>query len=425
MNSDRHRRRADTEPALVLRSRWVTVAALTIAGLTMIGGSAYAASLPLTWNAPSTNADGTRLTDLASYRIYLGASAPSCPSSSFHSVPSPTPAPASGQTVSTRVAALTAGTTYFARVTAVDTAGNESACSSSVNGVAQSDLAVAPTGSVDFGNTALNGAVDRLFTVQNSGTTSISGTVSTSSPFSIVSGGTFSLAAGATHTVTVRFRPTTAGSFASNVRFSGGGDTLSRAVSGSSTSSSTTPTTATLTVVRTGTGTGTVSSTPPGITCGSDCTESGSTGTRYTLAASPASGSTFVGWSGSCTGSAACVVTVNSATSVTAIFDAVPAPPASAPSVSLTVNKNGTGSGIVSSTPTGISCGADCTASGPTGKQYILTASAAPGSTFGGWSGACHGTGTCAVTVNATTSVTATFTLDQRRVSRWWSWWRR
>jgi len=38
-----------------------------------------------------------------------------------------------------------------------------------------------------------------------------------------------------------------------------------------------------------------------------------------------------------------------------------------------------------------------------------LTARAARGSTFVGWSGACTGTGSCAVTMNAAKSVTATF----------------
>jgi hypothetical protein len=40
-----------------------------------------------------------------------------------------------------------------------------------------------------------------------------------------------------------------------------------------------------------------------------------------------------------------------------------------------------------------------------------LTATPATGSTFAGWSAPCSGTGTCAVTVNAATSVTATFSL--------------
>jgi hypothetical protein len=41
-----------------------------------------------------------------------------------------------------------------------------------------------------------------------------------------------------------------------------------------------------------------------------------------------------------------------------------------------------------------------------------LTAAAAGGSTFTGWSGPCSGTGACQVTVNAATTVTAAFTLS-------------
>src|SRR6185295_8217484 len=40
-----------------------------------------------------------------------------------------------------------------------------------------------------------------------------------------------------------------------------------------------------------------------------------------------------------------------------------------------------------------------------------LTASAAAGSTFAGWSGACAGTGACQVTMSAAASVTASFAL--------------
>jgi hypothetical protein len=60
------------------------------------------------------------LTDLASYRIYLGTSAPACPGTPFRTVARRRHA-AAGQTVSTVVTGLTAGTTYFGR-TAVDSA---------------------------------------------------------------------------------------------------------------------------------------------------------------------------------------------------------------------------------------------------------------------------------------------------------------
>jgi hypothetical protein len=76
----------------------------------------------------------------------------------------------------------------------------------------------------------------------------------------------------------------------------------------------------------------------------------------------------------------------------------------------LTVHKAGTGSGRVTSSPAGISCGVTCSVGFFQGTAVTLTAKAARGSTFSGWSGACSGKTTCKVTVNAATSVTARFT---------------
>ena len=77
----------------------------------------------------------------------------------------------------------------------------------------------------------------------------------------------------------------------------------------------------TLSVSTSGTGTGTVTSSPPGINCGSDCSESYSEGTVVALSASPGPSSTFAGWSGACSGTGACQVTMNGATAVGAAFN--------------------------------------------------------------------------------------------------------
>jgi hypothetical protein len=84
----------------------------------------------------------------------------------------------------------------------------------------------------------------------------------------------------------------------------------------------------TLTVTKAGTGTGTVTSSPAGISCGSDCSESYASGTSVTLAAAPSAGSTFAGWSGACTGTGSCAVTMSAARSVTATFNGGAAPAA-------------------------------------------------------------------------------------------------
>ena len=67
------------------------------------------------------------------------------------------------------------------------------------------------------------------------------------------------------------------------------------------------------------------------------------------------------------------------------------------------------GAGTVNSNPAGINCPGTCTANFASGVNVTLTAAAASGSAFSGWSGACSGTGTCSVTMNAVMSVTATF----------------
>ncbi len=86
------------------------------------------------------------------------------------------------------------------------------------------------------------------------------------------------------------------------------------------------------------------------------------------------------------------------------------------PSFPLKVEKPGTGSGTVKSSPAGIDCGGDCEETYEEGKKVTLTAAAEEGSTFAGWSGGgCSGTATtCEVTMPAAeTKVKATFTLQQ------------
>ena len=106
-----------------------------------------------------------------------------------------------------------------------------------------------------------------------------------------------------------------------------------------------------------------------------------------------------------------CVKSVNAAGQSGLSCNSVPVPARGAtPSpVTLSVTKSGSGSGTVTSTPSGISCGTTCSQSVTPGTALTLTATPASGSTFGGWTGACSGTGSCALTVSAATTVTATF----------------
>jgi YD repeat-containing protein len=77
----------------------------------------------------------------------------------------------------------------------------------------------------------------------------------------------------------------------------------------------------TLSVANTGAGAGAVTSIPAGIDCGGSCSAGYDSGTQVTLTASPASGSEFAGWSGGCSGTATCVLTMNSNQSVTVVFE--------------------------------------------------------------------------------------------------------
>ena len=77
----------------------------------------------------------------------------------------------------------------------------------------------------------------------------------------------------------------------------------------------------------------------------------------------------------------------------------------------LSVTRTGSGSGTLTSSPAGINCGGECSASYPANSVVTLAATPAPGSTFAGWTGACSGAGPCTVTMDASRSVNAAFEL--------------
>ena len=87
--------------------------------------------------------------------------------------------------------------------------------------VANPTISVTPS-SIDFGGTGVGSSKDKTFTVTNSGGGILSGNATTNAPYSIFSGGTYKLSAGQSQTVTVRFAPTSVGTFAGNVTFTGG-----------------------------------------------------------------------------------------------------------------------------------------------------------------------------------------------------------
>lgn len=164
--------------------------------------------------------------------------------------------------------------------------------------------------------------------------------------------------------------------------------------------------TATLSVTKAGTGAGSVSSNLVGIACGTDCNEAFITGTVVTLTASPDPGSIFVSWGGNADCSDG-VVTMDVAKTCRATFNFP----------RLTVTKAGTGIGTVTSTPTGISCGADCSENYQADTVVTLTATPDPGSIFVSWGGNAD----CSdgiVTMDAAKTCRATFNLPRLTITK-------
>ncbi len=155
-----------------------------------------------------------------------------------------------------------------------------------------------------------------------------------------------------------------------------------------------------ISVTKAGSGSGTVLSEPAGINCGETCSAKFTAGQEVVLVAMPAPGSKFGSWKG-CDASGVnvneCVVTMSGAREVTATFDPIPR-------FTITVIKEGTGSGTVLSEPQGIDCGATCEAEFEVGTAVTLRASAGKGSVLVAWKG-CDAGGisgnTCKVTTNA------------------------
>jgi uncharacterized repeat protein (TIGR02543 family) len=124
-------------------------------------------------------------------------------------------------------------------------------------------------------------------------------------------------------------------------------------------------------------------------------------GTPVTVTATANTGYQFTGWSGACTGTGSCTVTISSDKTVIANFALV--------QYTLTTVVSPSGAGAV--TP----------ASGSKfdhGTQVAVTATANTGYQFTGWSGGgCSGTGACTLTMTGNTTVTATFALVQHTLT--------
>jgi uncharacterized repeat protein (TIGR03803 family) len=146
-------------------------------------------------------------------------------------------------------------------------------------------------------------------------------------------------------------------------------------------------------------GNGGVTSTDGFINCPGTCSHSYFDNTQVTLNATPATGWAFTGWGGACSGTGSCQVTMTQNTNVSATFYQLP--------VTLTVSVAGNGS--VTSTDGFINCPGTCTHIYQPNTQVTLNAAAASGWIFSGWTGACMGVGSCALTMTQNLSLTAVF----------------
>jgi hypothetical protein len=154
-------------------------------------------------------------------------------------------------------------------------------------------------------------------------------------------------------------------------------------------------------------GQGTVTSADGEINCtngSGSCSATYSSGASVTLTATPASNYVFSGWSGACSGANPCSLTMSTNLTATAAF--VPS------GVNYTLTVNETGQGTVTSADGEINCTSGtgtCSATYASGTAVTLSATAASGSTFTGWSGACSGRRSCALTMNSNLTANATF----------------
>jgi hypothetical protein len=163
-----------------------------------------------------------------------------------------------------------------------------------------------------------------------------------------------------------------------------------------------------LTVTPAGNGSGTVTSAPTGINCGADCEEIYSYNTSVTLTAAPAISSNFTGWGGSdCSGTGTCTVAMTDARNVTATF--------TLKTFTVTVSPS-PANGKVTSSPTGIDCGADCSEIYNYGTELTLTGVENTGYALASWDDdycSDFGISDCTMEVTSDMSVSATFTVGR------------
>jgi len=117
------------------------------------------------------------------------------------------------------------------------------------------------------------------------------------------------------------------------------------------------------------------------------------------LVASANDGYQFDGWSGDCSGTASCSLSIDGNKAVTVHFSPI--------RVQLTLELSGQG-GVVSTS--GLSCSSGpCQFSVPLGETVSLVANPSSGFQLDSWAGACSGTGTCSPEIKQDIAVSANY----------------
>jgi hypothetical protein len=149
-------------------------------------------------------------------------------------------------------------------------------------------------------------------------------------------------------------------------------------------------------------GGGSVTSVPPGIDCGdAGCRAAFKRTISVRLTANVTNGYMFGGWSGDCSGSGGCTVSMTVSRTISAAFRAQ--------RDQVRVTKSGRGIGTITTEPGGIQCGAVCTYLFRRGSTLTLRATPNGRSRFRGWAGACTGKKPCSLTISAPVDVAAAF----------------
>lgn len=140
-------------------------------------------------------------------------------------------------------------------------------------------------------------------------------------------------------------------------------------------------------------GAGTVTSDVPGVDCTASCTTQWDQGSTVNLSAAPTATSRFVRWQGSCLAQGTCLLTLDAAKPVAAVFGPLTIP----------VKTSVVGRGRVRCSPA-------CSTHFAAGRQLTLVAVPAKGWRFARWTGSCKGTVTiCRPATDFAVAARATF----------------